>query len=275
MTDKMRLNKSDLLYFIKHPFDYFVNAKGVVDVWFFSKVYNVGDLVGPYLLEKLCGKKVRKNILGLRPHYLSVGSIFDQVTEESVVWGAGFMRDSDELVCHPSKVLLVRGKLTKNKLPTELNCVMGDPALALGRFYSPKSRLSNKRKVGIVLHYSDEHLKGQFIKQEGVKIIDVKQGVESFVDEISSCSSVFSSSLHGLIISDAYQVPNCWIRFDECQRFDDFKYHDYYSIFSEKDVTVKPLIINAKKTVSLLEQVSSCCTREIKEHVDMIVNSFE
>jgi len=270
----MRLNKSDLLYLVRNPCDYFVNSQTFVDAWFFNKILNVGDLVGPYLLEKLSGKKVRKNIFGIQPHYISVGSIFDQVTENSIVWGAGFMKETDKLHCRPSQVRLVRGKLTKNKLPSGITCALGDPALALAHYYSPHSNLSKSQLIGVVLHYSDEHLMTQIASQEGVKLINVKQGVESFVDEISDCRYIFSSSLHGLVIADAYQVPNCWIKFDTCQRTDSFKYRDYYSIYHEGDVPEKPLIIQSARPISLISQVLHCRTRNIEKHVRMIINSF-
>jgi len=105
----MRLNKSDLIYFLKHQSEYYESSNKFVDVWFFSKILNIGDLVGPYLLEKLTGKKARKNILGLNSHYLCVGSILDQVTKKSIVWGPGFLKQDDELLCRPAKLSLVRG----------------------------------------------------------------------------------------------------------------------------------------------------------------------
>ena len=257
-----------------HCMEYSKSSDDFIDVWYFSKILNVGDLIGPYLLEKLSGKKARKNIFGVRPHYLSVGSILDQVTEKSNVWGSGFLKKSDELRYEPEKLSLVRGKLTKNKLPSKYNPALGDPALALSQFYTPQISRIKKWKMGLVLHYSDEHLEPLFSQQKEVKIIKISQGVESFIDQITSCEVVFSSSLHGLIVSDAYQVNNCWIKFSSCERKDDFKYHDYFSIFSDKTPD-KACLIKIKKPILLSTLIPLCNTRSIEKHVHEIVNSFD
>lgn len=271
----MRFNKSDIIYLLNNSKKYFMNYSESVDVWFFSKIVNVGDLVGPYLIEKLTGKKARKNIFGLKPHYLSVGSILEQATEKSAVWGAGFKSEADSLSCFPSKISLVRGELTKRKLPMDFNPSLGDPALALSRFYSPCNGSNSKKKIGLVLHYSDECFRGIFSSSSDIKIIDVKQDVESFVDDIAGCEYIFSSSLHGLIISDSYQIPNCWIKFNKADRNDEFKYRDYYSIFVETDVPNKPLCIDCDKPVLLNDCLSLCQTRPIEMHVTKILDSFE
>ena len=49
------------------------------------------------------------------------------------------------------------------------------------------------------------------------------------IDQICSCERILSSSLHGLIVSDAYQIPSCWIELTGKISGGYFKYYDYAS----------------------------------------------
>ena len=72
-------------------------------------------------------------------------------------------------------------------------------------------------------------------------IINPKQFYKwnSFIDDICSCEAIVSSSLHGIIIADAYEIPNVWISLDENHPDDNFKFKDYY-LSVNKDIS-KPL----------------------------------
>ena len=50
---------------------------------------------------------------------------------------------------------------------------------------------------------------------------------ENVIDSIVSCKAVVSSSLHGLICSDAYSIPNLWLDEFKLQK-GDFKFKDYF-----------------------------------------------
>ena len=52
---------------------------------------------------------------------------------------------------------------------------------------------------------------------------------QDVIDEIKKCECVISSSLHGLIISDAYGIANVRVKFSDSIKGGDFKYKDYYS----------------------------------------------
>ena len=72
-------------------------------------------------------------------------------------------------------------------------------------------------------------------------IINPKQFPQwhSFIDDICSFEAIVSSSLHGIIIADAYEIPNVWISLDENHPDDNFKFKDYY-LSVNKDIS-KPL----------------------------------
>ena len=54
----------------------------------------------------------------------------------------------------------------------------------------------------------------------------------SIVDEIVSCENIVSSSLHGLVLSDVYKIPNVWVSFNN--RKNPYKYLDYYESIGSK-----------------------------------------
>ena len=47
-------------------------------------------------------------------------------------------------------------------------------------------------------------------------------------DKICSCENILSGSLHGLIMSEAYNIPNVWIQFGEPLIGEHFKFHDFF-----------------------------------------------
>lgn len=63
-----------------------------------------------------------------------------------------------------------------------------------------------------------------------------------FIDQICSCEIILSSSLHGIIIADAYQIPNIWITLTHQEHPDDnFKFKDYF--LSVGKIIERPLSI--------------------------------
>lgn len=271
ILNKLRVNFSDLKYYVSNLTSY-ISGSNSLSVWYFTQTKNVGDLVGPYLISKMTNRSIKKSILGVRSHYLSVGSIFDQATSKSIIWGSGFISsDQVENTKLKNKILLVRGYLTKAKLEKSSEVKVGDPALALPLFYIPKH--GKQYKIGFIPHYADYEMTKQLLKGSRIKIIDVRQGVESFIDDVFSCEFIFSTSLHGLIISDAYSIPNKWVAISDNLSGDGFKFFDYYSIYPNRNVEVLKL---NREDIKNLEFFTEKCTYEKSQHiVDDIIKSFQ
>lgn len=112
--------------------------------------------------------------------------------------------------------------------------VFGDPAILMPRLYTPHT-LNKKINIGLILHHSQE-LSTDFQEQllsYGIQTISILRSnfaeIENFIDEISSCNLIFSTSLHGIIISQAYGIPAQWIRLhnrpihtDDWHKFEDY-----------------------------------------------------
>lgn len=200
---------------------------------------NFGDDINIPLIEFLTGKKVRvyNNIIN-KPsiNYLCIGSVIDYFGDsQSIIWGSGFLCEDSILKYKPVKVYAVRGPLSRDLLLKQgIPCpeVYGDPALLFPLIYNPK--IEKKYKLGIIPHYvdfdlpqvkefRDQHKEILFIKLKGYS------SWQEVIDQIMSCENIASSSLHGLIISDAYNIPNIRIQLSNKVRGGDFKYKDYYS----------------------------------------------
>ena len=69
----------------------------------------------------------------------------------------------------------------------------------------------------------------------GVQIIDVCAGEYNFIDQVLECDKVISSSLHGLIICDAYGIPNARVNVSNKLFGGDFKFIDYYKSVDRKE----------------------------------------
>lgn len=203
---------------------------------------NLGDILSPYLAAHFSDKKT-KRISKLRSktveHYYMIGSILQRCNRNSIIWGSGFI--SADSVCRekPKKVLAVRGPLTRQKcLEQGIECpeIYGDPALLLPEVYPGRKDI--KYDVGIIPHYNDKAekwLKNDFIHSEKVLIIDVQNPDPlKVIDQILECKYILSSSLHGLILADAYKVPSLWIEFSQPLEGDGFKFHDYFQSVGRK-----------------------------------------
>lgn len=209
-------------------------------LFWFNGENNFGDEINKFLVENLSGKKV-VHVLPkyfFRKHYFCIGSILERVQKNSIIWGSGFI-SKDSKVIKPKKIYAVRGPKTRQKfLESNIECpeVYGDPALLLPMFYTPSFR--KKYKIGVIPHYTDKKIVEQIhiFKTRDVKIIDIQQNnYLNFIEEVSQCEFVISSSLHGLIISDAYSIDNIWVKFSENLIGNDFKFYDYFESVNRKN----------------------------------------
>lgn len=171
-------------------------------------------------------------------NYMCIGTVLDSYyycNRKTIVWGSGSVGVKWEFE-YPEKVCSVRGKLTRNFLiDNDISCpeIYGDPASILPLYYQPQNK-GKKYRMGIIPHVVD--LKHSLIQEIGKKhkdilIIDLAnyQCWTDIIDQICSCECIVSSSLHGLIVSDAYGIPNSWIKLSSNIVGGYFKFYDYAS----------------------------------------------
>lgn len=197
---------------------------------------NYGDVLGQYLVEKISDKKVvfawpkKKSVYDwFSPIYVTIGSIIHNVNHKCIVWGSGII--NQELIIKKAVFLAVRGPQTRKyliNLGFDVPEVYGDPALLLPRYFNPK--VEKKYKYGIVPHYNDFKIVQHWFKNRAdIHIIDLMTNdIESKTIEFLQCEKIISSSLHGIIIAHAYEIPAVWQKFSNKVFGDDIKYQDYY-----------------------------------------------
>ena len=212
--------------------------------------FNFGEHITPFIYRSLFHREPVLNQTGSKQRVVfGSGSILSQVTDQSVVWGTGFMFGTEK-ICKPEQILSVRGPLTRKRI-VELGypCpeVYGDIGLILPYFYSPT--VPYKRyELGIIPHYVDSEVVHQQVetKDSTVCVIDVTRPVHEVVDQILQCKQIASSSLHGLITSHAYGIPAIWIRFNNKKSIggSPFKFHDYYGSLniSQHFLSIEPFL---------------------------------
>lgn len=198
-------------------------------------VYNFGDLLTPMLLNYYLGEDV-----ALEPvespelaDCFCVGSIVENVPQNrfSVLLGCGMMYGWNRPL-PKAHAYAVRGCLTRDILGLDSAIPLGDPGLLAPIVFPLPEGGNHEGPVGIVPHYMhyDSPRLDFFRKDKRYKIINVRKEAKYVIEDICSCSAIVSSSLHGLIIADAYKIPNKRLVFnDGVIQGGDFKYDDYYS----------------------------------------------
>lgn len=216
----------------------------------FFGVRNWGDAVNSVLLQQLSGRLPLISPLGKPSNrcllktppvtYAFIGSILELASKKKnlIVYGTGFMNSVDRIIHEPQKICAVRGPFTAERVTECIgDCpkIYGDPAVLFKKFYQPE--IDQKYTLGIIPHWSDyQKISHHYADVPGVRVIHVESGATNFIDEICACRYIASSSLHGLIMADAYNIPTVWIKMLSGMHPDDFKFYDYYgSVRGERE----------------------------------------
>ena len=230
--------------------------------YWYARLPNFGDLLTPFYIRRLTGvepvnllhtgRKPRASRYRLAPHsgpvwfrqrfrlskreqYSCVGSILgrgDWDVSQATVWGSGFLSVPTAPPTRPRRLLCIRGELSldvyERNVQNEVQA-LGDPGVLVADFFRVDTLPAHD--IGLVAHYSQKN--HPFLKEaqrHGMKVIDVQQDVEPFVEQILGCSVILSSAMHALIAADSFGIPNRWVSFGHEFMSAPFKFHDYFSV---------------------------------------------
>lgn len=188
---------------------------------------NFGDYLASAVVQRMLA--IRELVLDepvdAPARLFSIGSVLHFAKDGETIWGSG--RNGkigvEEHRFQKLDVRAVRGPGTRQFL-AERNIsappVYGDPALLVPRLFPNRFKPDpHAGRVGIVPNLHDRSL------VDGPVVIDPTDRWDKVIDEICSCEMIVSSSLHGLVIADAFGIPCAHIRLSETEP--DFKYRDY------------------------------------------------
>lgn len=194
-----------------------------------SPKQNLGDYLAipiyDYMLKhfNLDPNKKRKKTL----HLYTVGSIILLGHQDAVVWGSGILKtDPEGYVWKRNRyrkldIRCVRGPETKRRLEENgydtSRCVFGDPGILMPLVYTPKE--GPKKDYSVIYHMARDN-------ESDHKINILTDDWQKTIDEIYNSRLVISSSLHGIILAEAYGIPA--ILLNKVVNNDLFKYNDYY-----------------------------------------------
>lgn len=207
--------------------------------WYRGSVMNIGDEIAPYLVSKildLCPTSipttpVAEPCKSPRDVLISVGSVLRLSGKNTLVWGAG-IRNIDQDVAAAKRFYAVRGPITYRRLKQlgyECADIFGDPAILLPRYYQP--RAVKRYQLGIVPHLMDySNIKNRLPESKAILLVDVRtNNIENIIEQLASCETLVSSSLHGIILAVAYGIPVRWLKVSDRIMGDDCKFYDFFS----------------------------------------------
>ncbi|MBO0980975.1 polysaccharide pyruvyl transferase family protein [Microbacterium sp. SD291] len=189
-----------------------------------------------------------------------VGSILEQVPSEfqGWVWGSGKMQDDQPTQIPAAQVLAVRGRLTRDLLGLAGSTRLGDPGLLVSRGIR-RAPLSGR--IAIVPHFSHRGSAevDALVKRLGqaAYVIDVTDRPKKVIRRISAADAVISTSLHGLIVADAYGIPAVWALPEPMLGGGAFKFHDYESVVLPGGGS-RRIDLAAVRTKSDVDELASC-----------------
>lgn len=173
-------------------------------MYYWEKRANFGDALTSLLLQKF----IHLSSEWAPPEdaeLVVVGSVLDKLPEDwsGVIAGAGKLHEKTKVAFPNATILALRGPLTAKGVKGDF--VLGDPGLLTDELVNLEDKQYN---LGIIPHWTDHALANdpRFTKYNP-KIIHVNDDPLEVVREIGRCKKIISSSLHGIILADAFAIP--------------------------------------------------------------------
>lgn len=269
----------------------------------YSSVYNMGDMLNKDMLEELFdieilhSNKYHTDMIGIGSG-LSSALISDNESIFSkeylfrklkrgpfYVWGTGFMnytqKPDNRFKYKDIRILSLRGELSKKRveaiLDEKLNIPLGDGGLLAEKWVG---KVEKRYNIGIIPHFreQDAPIINQLLSSfKDSVLINLKDDAKTVCKKIAECECILSSSLHGLIVSDSFHIPNLHVLFydyGEKMLGDGYKFSDYYSSYNLDD---KPIFIDGKKSFPSEKQIREnyrISSEEVEKKKEAIYKAF-
>jgi len=200
-----------------------------------KKFDNFGDCLSLKLVERIVGEPViayRKGVHKRIKKLLAIGSIIMMAGNNDIIWGSGVNGKDLDLKLYKFDQLdirAIRGPLSRQFLIEKLNItcpeVYGDPALLMPFFFPEFVKKENPARDYIVIpHYSENLF---FPESSYPEVVYTSDPWDEIIEKILDSKLVVASSLHGIVVAEAYGIPARLLRVTKNEPM--FKYQDYYS----------------------------------------------
>ena len=282
----------------------------IIPVLWIAENSNFGDILSRYIVEHVTGlRAIQSNRNTAEKKLFAIGSIIDireVFSEQNVIWGSGsikalkyfggklfpinrFLLDKLFLLKNMSNtsratVCALRGALTREnllKFGVDSPAIYGDPAILLPKYVKVDGSKARSGSVGLVVHLSHEKLLeiAEVYSKIDVKVINIRRetnnDIESFVQEMANCERIFTSSLHGLIVAQVYDIPCLWfqVKHKRIHSSPNFKFWDYFT--GTRQEIVSPIIVeNLSKEAILYLKKQACIKNNAVFMSDALLNAF-
>ena len=187
---------------------------------------NWGDRLSPYLLEHYAGVETTWSPAA-KADLICTGSVVGHVPDSwsGHILGSGKLFEYDKIP-PDAHIWALRGKLSARGVRGTY--ALGDPGLLADELVPAPVK---RHKLGILPHWSDRELtkRTEWDKYAPLRINPTWEPL-SVISAIGSCDKLVTSSLHGLIVADAFGIPR---RFEAAKQLAReggfFKHKDYSS----------------------------------------------
>lgn len=197
--------------------------------WQSPKGVNFGDYLSSVIVTKMAaaGDYFLDEERPSPARLLAIGSILHFARDGDVVWGSG-VNGKVPVERHQFRTLdvrAVRGPLTRDFLRLrgiEVPEIFGDPGILVADLLKsrfPRPERPGEQVVFVPNLHDLERMRGW------ENVVSPLDPWWSVIRRISQAGHVVSTSLHGLVVADAFGVPCTYLRLSEEENL--FKYEDY------------------------------------------------
>ncbi len=202
--------------------------------WQQNAFVNFGDYLSLKVVERIVNGPVKvhqNHSWNNTKKLLAIGSILSFGKNYDVIWGSGIngkLLQKKDYAFSSLDVRAVRGPLTRSFLweHFQIECpeIYGDPALLIPYLFPEFVRKTkpNNRYI-FIPHYSENKF---FPKSAYPNVVYATDPWDEVIEKILDSEFVISSSLHGIIVAEAFGIPARMLRITETEPL--FKYNDYY-----------------------------------------------
>jgi len=190
-------------------------------------VNNFGDLLGPEIVYRIASRQFPAyDLESARGRLLAVGSILSLARSGDTVWGIGVNGKSLDKTYALSEISFraVRGPLTQafvRRHGGQCPEIYGDPGLLVPQLWTEEELAGPAHEVTIVPNLNDLRL----YDLDDKRVLLPTTPLRECLSRIRNSRFVTGSSLHGIVVAEAFGIP---ARLITSGAEPGFKYNDYY-----------------------------------------------